>query len=98
VALYRIAQEALNNVVKHAGASKTLVSLYFEPGLAELSITDNGRGFDPDKVPPDHLGLRIMRERAREVGATLEIKSEPDRGTQVIATWEQADPAEGSHM
>jgi signal transduction histidine kinase len=96
VALYRIAQEALSNVVKHAGASQAAVSLYCEPGLAELSVADDGRGFDPERAPTDRLGLRIMHERAREVGATLEIKSEPDRGTQVIVTWEQVGTVEGS--
>jgi len=96
VALYRIAQEALNNVVKHAGASRVSVSLYCEPGIVKLNVTDDGRGFDPERAPADRLGLRIMRERACEVGATLETKSDPDRGTQVTVTWEQVDPAEGS--
>jgi len=99
VALYRIAQEALNNVVKHAGASQVVVSLHCTPptppspsqgeGMrVELCISDNGCGFDPSTIPPDHLGLGIMGERAQAVGARLEIESQPGRGTRVTVVWE----------
>ena len=57
IALFRIAQEALNNVVKHSGARRAWVHLRAEAGLVELSITDDGRGFDLSSVPADHLGL-----------------------------------------
>jgi GAF domain-containing protein/HAMP domain-containing protein len=95
VALYRIAQEALNNVVKHAHASQVMVSLRrFPPasggdreGTVELCINDDGRGFDPSYIPPDRLGLGIIRERAQTIGATLKIDSRPGRGTQVTAVW-----------
>jgi signal transduction histidine kinase len=107
VALYRIAQEALNNVAKHAGASQATVSLHCEtltPPASpwegegadrgrsgrvrvELCISDDGRGFDPNRIPPDHLGLGIMRERVEAVGATLSVKSEIGRGTEVKAVW-----------
>jgi signal transduction histidine kinase len=98
VALYRIAQEALNNVAKHAGASQATVSLRCETLTppdrgrsgkvrVELCISDDGRGFDPNCVPPDHLGLGIMRERVEAVGATLSVKSEIGRGTEVKAVW-----------
>jgi signal transduction histidine kinase len=91
VALYRIAQEALNNVVKHARASQVRVSLGCLPleqseGV-ELCISDDGRGFDPGRVPPDHLGLKIMRERAQAVGAALYIDSQPEHGTQIKVVW-----------
>jgi signal transduction histidine kinase/putative methionine-R-sulfoxide reductase with GAF domain len=87
VALYRIAQEALNNVAKHADASQATVSLHGEPQRVKLRISDDGRGFDPSYVPPDHLGLGIMRERAEAVGATMRIKSQPGQGTQVEVAW-----------
>ena len=96
VALYRIAQEALNNVVKHAQASQVTVSLRcsspqaegIEGGCVELCVSDDGRGFDPVKVSPDHLGLGIIRERAQAVGATLEIASQPGHGTRVVVVCE----------
>jgi signal transduction histidine kinase len=87
VAVYRIAQEALNNVAKHSGASHATVSLHGEPQSVKLRISDDGRGFDPSYVPPDHLGLGIMRERAEAVGATLRIESQPGQGTQVEVAW-----------
>ena len=89
VALYRIAQEALNNVVKHAHASQATVGLRSEEERVELCITDDGRGFDPGCVLPDRLGLGIMRERAQAIGATLTIESEPGHGTRVTVVWEE---------
>jgi two-component system nitrate/nitrite sensor histidine kinase NarX len=103
VALYRIAQEALNNVAKHAGASQATVRLCYaappssppsippregeEGGRVELCISDDGRGFDMHQVAPDHLGLGIMRERAETINATLSIESQCGHGTQVVVTW-----------
>ena len=88
VALYRIAQEALNNVAKHAGASQARVSLCSSPlSLVELIISDDGRGFDAGHIPPDHLGVRIMHERAESIGATLTVESEAGRGTDVVVVW-----------
>ena len=87
VALYRIAQEALNNVAKHAGASQATVSLQRQPGQVTLRISDDGRGFDPESVPPESLGLGIMRERAEAIGAALNIDSEVGHGTQVVVVW-----------
>jgi two-component system nitrate/nitrite sensor histidine kinase NarX len=52
-----------------------------------LQITDDGRGFDVDAIPPDHLGVGIMRERAEVIGAELVIDSEPGRGTEVSVVW-----------
>jgi two-component system nitrate/nitrite sensor histidine kinase NarX len=93
-ALYRIAQEALNNVAKHAGASRVRVGLRCESnqdtGISvQLRVSDDGCGFDLDCVPPGHLGLAIMRERAAGVGAELAIQSEPGVGTQVVVVWRQ---------
>jgi len=94
VALYRIAQEALNNIVKHAGASQAHVVVRCDPERVELRITDNGRGFDLEGVSSEHLGLRIMRERADSVGATIAIRSEIERGTHVEVVW-RAESREG---
>jgi nitrate/nitrite-specific signal transduction histidine kinase len=87
VALYRIAQEALNNVAKHAGASQATVSLRCQPKRVELHVSDDGRGFDPESIPPESLGLGIMHERAQAIGATLEINSQVGHGTKVVVVW-----------
>ncbi len=87
IALYRIAQEALNNVAKHAAATEVSVHLCCQPERVALSIQDDGRGFDASQALPDQLGLRIMRERAETIGAALEISSEPGHGTQVSLDW-----------
>jgi signal transduction histidine kinase len=95
VALYRIAQEALNNVVKHAFATRVSVTLRFtlgpatEPRRIEMRVSDDGRGFDPGSVPANRLGLGIIRERAQAVGATETIDSQPGRGTAVAVVWEE---------
>ena len=87
IAFYRIAQEALNNVVKHANASRTHVSLQCHPDGTILRVQDNGRGFDQGSEQPHQLGLSIMRERAQKIGATLTIDSQPEHGTEIIAKW-----------
>jgi signal transduction histidine kinase len=92
IALYRIAQEALNNAARHAGASTVDLALRALPHGAELRIADNGRGFDTARVVSGHLGLGIMRERADTIGARLTIESERARGTVVTVTWTR--PAE----
>ena len=87
VALYRIAQEALNNVAKHAGATHAAVVLRCQPEQVELCISDDGRGFDTGAVSPESLGLGIMRERVETIGATLEIESGTGLGTEVKVSW-----------
>ncbi len=92
VAFYRIAQEALNNVVKHAQAGKISVDLACthrpEGGQSvKLRVIDDGRGFDPMLVPPDRLGLGIIRERAKAIGASIDILSQRGMGTQIVAAW-----------
>jgi len=105
VALYRIAQEALNNVAKHAGASQAVIRLqYFTPEgnqssltvldnnlpvSVELRVNDDGRGFQQSGISADHLGLGIMRERADAIDATLAIESEIGCGTHVVVIWPQ---------
>lgn len=97
VALYRIVQEALNNVIKHAGAKQAAVRLTCsqEDEGAEagegirvgLRINDDGRGFDPATVAPDHLGLGIIRERTQAIGARLRIESSVGKGTEIEVMW-----------
>ena len=93
IALYRIAQEALNNVVKHARARNVYIDLKTicaqDSGLAgvELRIRDDGSGFEMHEITPERLGLGIMRERAEAIGAELGIESRPGEGTQVVVKW-----------
>jgi PAS domain S-box-containing protein len=80
-ALYRIAQEALYNVVKHAQARRVSLRLFELGADVALEIEDNGVGFNPAAAFPGHLGLHSMRERAHRAGGTMEIKSTPQWGT-----------------
>ena len=95
VAMYRIAQEALNNVARHANASQAAVSLCHRDNATELRISDDGRGFDPINVVPGHLGLSIMRERADTLGAALQIISQPGAGAQVAIIWPRGGRVDG---
>ncbi len=87
LALYRIAQEALRNVVKHARAHTLRVELVTTPAQVALTIEDDGQGFDPQNVPADHFGLRIMRERAAAIGAALTLNTRIGEGTSVAVQW-----------
>ena len=91
VSLYRIAQEALNNIIKHAHADKVWVNLHCSDGEVTMRIRDNGRGFDTKIIPPHKLGLNIMRDRAEEINANLIITSQPGQGTQVQVIWRRAE-------
>jgi signal transduction histidine kinase len=95
IALYRIAQEALNNVAKHAEAEHVDVQLQCGRDRAVLSIVDDGEGFDVANIPPDRLGMGIMNERAAEIDARLEIESRPGHGTTVQVTWIAGRAVEG---
>ncbi len=91
LALYRIAQEALSNVVRHAQATRAQVVLAFEPNHVRLEIRDNGRGFRVPETPADlapqgHYGLLGMQERAERIGASLRLHSEPNQGTLVAVS------------
>ena len=89
--LLRIAQEAVHNVKKHAGASQLWVELKYEPGTIALEVRDDGRGVDldgaqlpmPAHVGSGHFGLTGMRERAAAIGGELEVKSQEGAGTSV---------------
>jgi signal transduction histidine kinase len=80
-ALYRIAQEALHNIVKHARAGNVVLRLVGQGRGVFLEVCDNGKGFDPSTPFPGHLGLRSMRERVTKIGGTLTIKSAAGQGT-----------------
>ncbi len=82
-AIYRVAQEALHNAVKHARANQLRVRLCHQQDNLALEVSDDGVGFDPAKSFPGHLGLDSMRERAARLGGTLEIYSAPGRGVRV---------------
>jgi signal transduction histidine kinase len=93
--LFRILQEAVSNIRKHSKSSEASVSLKKKDNQLIMIISDNGVGFDPMETGLErkgHFGLRIMFERAREVGAHIEIKSNPGSGTQVIITLDLQEP------
>jgi PAS domain S-box-containing protein len=83
--LYRIAREALHNIVKHARATHVKVRLECGDDGIALEVTDDGVGFDGDGAFPGHLGLRSMRERVEALGGTLDVASAPGRGTRIRA-------------
>src|SRR5918994_1242939 len=96
VTIYRIAQEAIANVRKHAGASSVQVDVASADGGLRLKISDDGRGFDPDAKPsPGHLGLSTITERLELGGGWLRIHSEPGRGS-VLECWMPIDEAPAS--
>lgn len=84
-ALYRIAQEALHNVVKHAGAQQVRVEVRRHPDGVQVRVEDDGHGFDPTAVHAGHLGLTGMRARAARLDGRFEVTSRPGRGTVVEA-------------
>ena len=95
LAAYRIAEEALNNVVKHAKASKVTLGLKVLPdGRLRLSIGDNGQGFDKDKTSSG-LGMSVMKDYADLIGGICIIESAPCKGTEIITIFTLAEPVEG---
>jgi signal transduction histidine kinase len=93
VSLYRITQEALNNIAKHAQAENVRVVVDCEAGQIKLIVQDDGRGFEMRELSGDHFGLGNMRERADNIRAELEITSNPGEGTTVSVTWKAQDLA-----
>jgi len=93
VAFYYIAQEALNNVSKHARAASAYVTLASHAAGAVLSILDDGQGFDVTQVTPEHLGLAIMRERSESINGELAIDSTPGEGTEITIRWTNPEMA-----
>jgi len=83
IGLYRIAQEAITNVVQHAEASRIAIQVAATPSRVDLIVEDNGKGFDPARVPEGRFGLIGISERARLLGGTVEICSEPGEGSSL---------------
>ena len=98
ITLFRVAQEALSNVRKHAGHARVRVRLRHQDGTVRLDVRDWGRGFDPRAVRSgargEHVGLVGMRERMHLVGGQLVVRSSTDQGTSVRATLPLAQPSD----
>jgi signal transduction histidine kinase len=97
ITLYRIAQEALNNVIKHARATHVTVSLINGRDTVTVRIADNGRGFDPATILPGHMGIGIMHERAEAAGISLDVHSQVGHGTEIVATWLIPEECDNPH-
>jgi signal transduction histidine kinase len=87
VILYRIAQEALNNIAKHADATCAAVHLNASAQGVVLKVRDDGSGFDSQRIPAGHFGISIMRERAQSIGGQIQIDSALNEGTQITVVW-----------
>ena len=94
IQVLHILQEALSNVRKHADARRVELRVQRHPRW-RFEVQDDGRGFDPDSVPPDslHVGLGIMRERAQRIGAVVQVESAPGQGTRVCIELPTVSPA-----
>ena len=85
--IYRISQEAIANIVQHAGASQMTLRFSFDRDRIDLKVKDNGRGFKyEDQDTSDHFGLSGIRERAELIGGKLKIESAPEKGTTIHFT------------
>jgi signal transduction histidine kinase len=85
-ALYRVAQEAINNTIKHAHATELGISLEIDEDWLVLEVRDNGRGFNPEVEYPGHFGLISMRERLEHYSGRLEITSAQGQNTLIRAS------------
>ena len=90
---YRIAQEGMNNIAKHADAGQVRFRFICSHEVVTLTITDDGQGFQQEGVGSGHLGLQIMEERAESIGATLTLVSQPGEGTTLRLTWQPEQDA-----
>jgi signal transduction histidine kinase len=84
---YRVAQEGLSNILKHAQATRVWMQFRCDLEMIDFMLRDDGLGFNPDHLPPGHLGLGIMEERAISVGAALTFSSQPGEGTVLRLVW-----------
>jgi signal transduction histidine kinase len=99
VPLYRIAQEALNNIAKHGQAQRVWVELHCDPDRGvRLLIRDDGVGFEMNEVTGENLGLGIMHERAAEIAAALDIQSSSGRGTTIRVVWQPTGERAAVHV
>jgi signal transduction histidine kinase len=81
--LYRLAQEAITNILRHASATKAVVRLVYAPEWIRLQVEDNGIGFSPETVQAGKFGLIGMNERVKMLRGTLKIESSPGQGTRI---------------
>jgi PAS domain S-box-containing protein len=93
IACHRIAQEALNNAVRHAGATEICLTVDCTQHGLVLKIGDNGRGFDQSIIPAGHFGLKFIGERVDQIGGTLVINSRPAVGTDIVFNWHAPEAA-----
>lgn len=91
LAFYRIAQESLNNIMKHASATQAWVVLDAQANRASLLVRDDGEGFEMGNSQPENMGLGIMRARAEKIGAQFNIQSQLNHGTEIRLTWENGE-------
>jgi signal transduction histidine kinase len=95
-ALYRVSQEALANVARHSQATQVEISLVYTPETAQVTITDNGRGFDLNQKSTG-IGLRSMRERMAMICGSLAIDTSPGQGTRVVIRADLSKSSEKSN-
>jgi signal transduction histidine kinase len=86
IVFYRVAQEAFNNIAKHARASSVTARVEAVDGGATLTVTDDGRGFDPQGIVGG-MGLSIMSERLQRIAGQLDVETTPGAGTTIRAAW-----------
>ena len=91
-ALFRVTQEALANVARHSGAANVEVDLIFAADAITLRVADDGRGFDPARVPSEAFGLQSMRERMEKLGGRAEVESAPGKGTRITCVCPLEEP------
>jgi len=89
IVFYRVAQEALSNIIKYAEADEVGINITYNDAGLEMIVNDNGRGFNPAKIPSGQFGLIIMAERIEEIEGELTIESTPGQGTKVKASWSE---------
>jgi PAS domain S-box-containing protein len=87
VVFYRVAQEALNNIIKHSGAAHAFVHMRGDGHQYTLQVLDDGVGFDPERIGGDHFGVQIMQERAASIDAVLILDTAPGEGTEIKLHW-----------
>ena len=91
IGLYRIAQEAFNNIAKHAEAQNVRLLIEVTGSGVRMEVADDGKGFNPADHPGGHFGLNIMQERARMLGGWLEVESQVGGGTRITCIWMPED-------
>jgi len=92
-ALYRLVQEGLNNVAKHAQATSVWINLEYADGEVNISVEDDGQGFDPHRRSSDGMGLQGLRERFVMLSGNFDVESAPSKGTRLYGSLPLADPA-----